>query len=324
MKKIILSMLCALSLNAHAQIEPTVTFDGGDLYFVPSNLTAKGVSFLYSYKTDYESGKTWFTVFDDNVSIVKQAEIEPEILNFQFRLVTLKRQYLLKDGITRASSAEHEGMFLDEWTVANDVTDNGSETNYYAEGPEVYEDNNSYHSRFLYLSQTLFNDDEDFEFLRTHYEIMPLTYCAEDDPANYTTTYYEIDGECCHELIREGYDNELGGEVYTLIKYKYYGGIRSTGLDVVSLDGTVKKTIDGITSLGTVVAINGNYYVSAYDKRTSQYGLYKIASATTSLNKVAEISGETGCNATYNMAGLKVKPDTKGLVIRNGQKFINK
>ena len=55
MKKFILTFLCALSLNASAQIEPSAFYEGGDLYFVPSHLTAKGIAFLYSYTEDVET-----------------------------------------------------------------------------------------------------------------------------------------------------------------------------------------------------------------------------------------------------------------------------
>lgn len=327
MKRIILSILCALSINALAQIEPSVTYEGGDLYFVPSHLTAKGVSFLYSYKSDIESGKTWFTIFDDNVTVVKQAEIEPEVLNYKFRIVTSKRRFLVKQegGTTRSSSME-DGVFLGNWSVTSDVTEDHTNLNYYVEGPEVYEDNNTYHSRNLYLSQTLFNDDDDFEFLRPHCEIMPITYCAADDPSSNIATFvpYVIGGEPCDEYSFDGYDSELGGYVYTLVRYKYYGGVKETGLDIISLDGTVKKTIEGITGLGTVVAINGNYYVSAYDNNTAKYGLYKIATATTALSRVADITSKTNNNITYNLSGMRVKPDTKGIFIRNGQKIVNK
>ena len=328
MKKFILTFLCALSLNASAQIEPSAFYEGGDLYFVPSHLTAKGIAFLYSYRDDVETGKSWFTVFDENVSIVKQVEIEPEVLNFQSKLVTLKRRYLRKDGGTRTSFSNDsdEGVFLDDWTIASEKKEDKTERNYIAECPEVYEDNNSYHSRCMYLSQTLFNNDEEFEFVRTHYEVMPTTYCAEEDPENNTLSYfpYQIGGEWCHEYTNEGYDSDLGGYVITLIRYKYYGGLKATGLDIVSLDGVVKNTILGITDLASVVAIKGNYYVSAYDFKSSKYALYKIASAATSVSRVADISSETKSNVTYSLSGMRVKPNTKGIVIRNGQRILNK
>lgn len=327
MKNFILALCLALSANSFAQIEPAVTYDGGDLYFVPAKLTSKGVAFMYSYKDDYESGKTWFTIFDDEVRVVEQVEIEVEVLNYSTRTVTSQRRFFIKtvnDSGTRA--AEDTEYFLDNWTIVSDVTKENTERNHWIESPEVYEDNNNYHSRYMYLSQTLFDEDEDFEFLRPHYEVMPLSYCAADD----TTGNDFIDemrpnfgGETCDEYTRE-YDPELGGYVFTLIKRKVYGGIKETGTDIVALDGTVKKTLNGITSLGTVVAINGKFYVSAYDNSTSKYALYKIATATTSISKVAEITSETRNQATYNVAGLRVKPNTTGIVIRNGQKIINK
>lgn len=326
MKKYLFALLIGFTSYAYAQIEPVATYEGGDLYFVPAKLTKKGVAFMYSYHNDWESGKNWFTIFDDNLQVVKQAQIEPEILNYQTRTVTSQRRFFVKNGGTRASfDSSNEGYFLDEdWTVISDVTENKADLHQWITGFEVYEDNNNYHSRYMYLSQTLFNDDEDFEFLRDHYDVMPLSYSSSDDPTPGSVSMARptFGGEECDEYTYD-YDYDLGGLVYTLTRYKIYGGLKLTGTDIVSLDGTVKKTLDGISSFGTVVAINGNYYVTGYDYATSKYGLYKIATATTSLSRVAEISSETKNNATYNMSGVRVRPDTKGIVIRNGQKVYN-
>ena len=320
MKKILFALLLALSTNAYAQLEAVATYDGGDLYFIPAKLTSNGTAFMYSCKEDWSAHKTWFTVFDDEVKIVKQAEIDAQVLNYTTRTITSKRKFFIKD------EYKNEGYFLDEWTVTSDITENKSETNMWIIGPEVYEDNNNYHSRAMYLSQTLFNDDDDFEFARYHYDIMPLTYCAADDKSNggnISIIRPSFSGEECDEYTSY-YDQELGGVVITLIRTKVYGGVKNTGIEIVSLDGEVKKILTGITSLGTVVAINSNYYVSAYDYQLSKYGLYKIATATTSLSKVADTSAETGDNITYNLAGVRVKDDTKGIVIRNGKKILNK
>lgn len=325
MKKYLFALLLAFTVNAYAQIEPVATYEGGDLYFVPAKLTKKGVAFMYSYLNDWESGKTWFTIFDDKVQIVKQAEIEPEILNYQTRTVTSQRRFVLKGGGTRAADSSNEGYFLDDdWTVISDVTEDKSDKNQWITSFEVYEDNNNYHSRYMYISQTLFNDDEDFEFLRNHYEIMPLTYCAEDDPTPGAVSMARpsIGGEECDEYF-QNYDYDLESIVITLIRRKVYGGTKVTGTDIISLDGTVKKTLEGISSFGTVVAINGNYYVTGYDYATSKYGLYKIASTTTSLSRIADISSETKNNVTYNLSGVRVNDNTKGIVIRDGKKVYN-
>ena len=320
MKKILFALLLALSTNAYAQLEAIATYDGGDLYFIPAKLTSKGTAFMYSCKEDWSAHKTWFTVFDDEVKTIKQAEIDAQVLNYTTRTITSKRKFFIKD------ENKNEGYFLDEWAVTSDITENKSETDMWIMNPEVYEDNNNYHSRAMYLSQTLFNDDDDFEFVRSHYDIMPLTYCAADDKSNggnISIIRPSFSGEECDEYTSY-YDQELGGVIITLIRTKVYGGVKNTGIEIVSLDGEVKKILTGITSLGTVVAINSNYYVSAYDYQSSKYGLYKIATATTNLSKVADTSAETGDNITYNLAGVRVKDDTKGIVIRNGKKILNK
>lgn len=324
MKNLFISLLCVFSLNTLAQTNPVVTYDGGDIYFIPAKLTTKGVPFMYSCKSNYDTHKTWFTVFDENLNVVKKSEFTTEAIKYKMRTVKLERTYLTKE-LPNGDSIKN-GNFVNDWTITSDVTEEQSQWNDDIACPEVFEDNNNYHSRYLYLSQTLFDNDEDFELLRNHYEAMPTTYCAADDPSNNYLSYhpYVIDGEYGDELINEGYDENLGMYRIKLIRYKYYGGVKNTGIDVVSLDGKVKKRIDGITDLSTVVAIRGNYYVSAYDKQTSEYGLYKLATATTSLTKVTEISGKTSDNATYNIAGFKVKANTKGIVIRNGKKIINK
>lgn len=324
MKNFTLALLVFCATNAFAQMQPVTTYDGGDLYFVPAQLTSEGKAFLYSYKWDYNSSKSWFTIFDDNVNVVKYAEIEPQILEYKKRTVVTERKYFQGKQVVDGVS-EEVGYFLDDWTQTSDVTEDCMLKNCDILAPEVYEDNNNYHSRELYISQTLFNDDEDFEFLRCHYEIMPLSYCASDDKSDGSISLEKpsFGGEECDEYTYE-YDSEKNGLVFTLIRRKIYGGLKGTGLDIVSLDGSIKKTIEGITYIGTCVAINGNYYVSAYDGNSSKYALYKIATATTSLAKVADISGKTWNNITYNFAGIKVNPETKGVVIRNGRKIINK
>lgn len=82
MKKFILFTLITLATSAFAQEHPAVTYDGGDLYFVPAKLTSKGIAFMYSFRSNWETGKNWVTIFDDQVQVVKQAEIEPEVLNY--------------------------------------------------------------------------------------------------------------------------------------------------------------------------------------------------------------------------------------------------
>jgi len=318
MKKHLFAILLMLSTSVFAQVEPVVTYDGGDLYFVPANLTSEKTAFMYSCRFDRDAGKTWFTIFDDDVQIVKQAEVEPEILNYQVRTVTSQRRFVIAD---EESGGSH---FLDSvWTDVSDVTEDKMDLNQGAICFVIYDDNDNCHSRYMYISQTLFDDDDDFEFLRCHYDIVPLTCCMSDNPnpEDLTLERANFGGEECDDYQLE-LDIETGEWIVTMLRYKVYGGRQLTGTDIVSLDGTVKKTL-GVTSIGTVVAINGNYYVTGYDCASSKYAIYKIAAASSSLSRVADISARTNDNTIYNLSGQRVKADTKGIVIRNGQKVYN-
>lgn len=325
MKNIFIALFLFFPSCVFAQLKPVAVYDGGDLYFIPAKLTSNGIPFMYSCKEDHESGKNCFTIFDDEVKIVKQAEVDAQILNYTTRTITSQRRYFVKSGVATRTESDKNEYFLDEWTVISDVTEEKTQWNDWVVAPEVYEDNNNYHSRYMYLSQILFDEDEEFEFLRPHYEVMPLSYCATNDKSDNEISMQRpsFGGEECDEYIRD-YDYNLGGYVFTLIRYEVYGGIKHTGTDVISLNGSIKKTLDGITSLGSIVSINGNYYVSAYDSNSSKYGLYKIAAVSTSLSRVADISSETCSDVTYNLDGIRVKPDTKGVVIRNGRKIFNR
>ncbi len=324
MKKTVLALFCACSVSAFSQIKPSVIYDGGELLFVPAQLTSKGIPFMYSHNKSNHS--TYITIFDEDVNIVEQSEIKAEILNYTTRTITTQRKFFMpyKDGGTRSSS-EEEGYFLDEWTLTDDVTEEKVYHNEWIVGPEVYEDNNNYHSRYMYLSQTLFNQDDDFEFLRDHYEVMPLSYCADDDRSGDHVGIEKPNfGDEDYDYYTQDFDYELGGFVFTLVKTKVYGGVKHTGIDIVSLDGTIKQTLEGITSLQTVVSINGNFYVSAYDWTTQTHGLYKIASTATAIERVAETSPITTNNTAYTLDGFKATSNTKGVIIKNGQKILNK
>ena len=121
MKKILSTLLFFLSINVYAQdeIQPVATYDGGDLYFIPAKLTSQCISYLYSYKQNYDTGKTWFTIFDDQLNIIKQSEIESPIITYTTRTVTYQRKYVSNESVTRSTSSDN-GYFLDDWTVVSD------------------------------------------------------------------------------------------------------------------------------------------------------------------------------------------------------------
>ena len=47
-------------------------------------------------------------------------------------------------------------------------------------GCEIYSDDNSYHSMRMYLTQTFFDDDEDFEFIQSDRTVIPITVKTQD------------------------------------------------------------------------------------------------------------------------------------------------
>lgn len=83
---------------------------------------------------------------------------------------------------------------------------------------------------------------------------------------------------------------------------------------------------DGVKSNGTVtfaVADNGTYYVLAAGTKLGFFGFkYTVGGGTTGVSHLtAAPAAQDG--ATYNLAGQQVSSSYKGLVIKNGKKFIN-
>lgn len=79
-------------------------------------------------------------------------------------------------------------------------------------------------------------------------------------------------------------------------------------------------------SNGTVtfnVAEGGTYYVLAAGTKMGFYGFKYVTGTSTGISDIqAPKSSKAG--ATFNLLGQKVANDAKGIVIKNGKKFINK
>ena len=79
-------------------------------------------------------------------------------------------------------------------------------------------------------------------------------------------------------------------------------------------------------SNGTVtfsVAEGGTYYVFAAGSKMGFYGFKYVTGTSTGISDIqAPKSSKDG--ATFNLLGQKVVNDAKGIVIKNGKKFINK
>ena len=86
------------------------------------------------------------------------------------------------------------------------------------------------------------------------------------------------------------------------------------------------ENIVSAKSNGTVtfsVAEGGTYYVLAAGTKMGFYGFKYVIGTSTGISDIqAPKSSKDG--ATFNLLGQKVSNDTKGIVIKNGKKFINK
>ena len=159
MKKHFVLLLFALtSLTTFGQ-EPVLTYSG-DLFFIPGSMTKDGEAFLVTVNS-YSNGS--YTIYDGDLKTVKDFKDSAAGQPYQQRIVTMTRIYdpgsesgSGSGTITRSDNGD------DGWTVTDDQTTDYVTSSSIA-GFEMYSDDNSYHSRYIYVSQTLFDDDEEFE-----------------------------------------------------------------------------------------------------------------------------------------------------------------
>ena len=284
-KVLLFSFIC---LSGNAQ-EHVLDYEG-DLYFIPASMTKYGQPFLYS------RSQNGFTVYDGDLNIIK-TYIDPLVgTKYQTRVV----QYTcLVDPETKE--------ILTEWTVGEDHT---FEETVYADfrGCEIYSDDNSYHSRMIYLSQTFFDDDEDFEFIQSDRTVIPITVKRQDyineHSENSTEEVGEImsasdENEWWRDYGAEGcsmeWDNERSKTVYKLYKTEEYGGLFYSNLKIKSMDGTVKQTLNGI-NINYAYSYRGNCYV-----RGNVSGkLYRIGTKKDNISQTRR--GDVDDNGVVNVA----------------------
>ena len=254
MKKIIAALLlAAFCQGIHAQ-EPVLTFDG-ELYFIPGSMTKEGEAYMVAVNTsDYSS----LTIYDGDFNVVR--ELAPTAgVHYQQRRVTLTR--VVDPG---TSSDPRTRAATDDWTVESDQTFDYT-TNPIISSFEMYSDDNNYHSRNIFVTQTLFDDDEEFEYVRTKQTIVPISMKYDDYVKEHSTgnepiytpinisygdatldSIMKANGAYSYQYFR---DSESGKQMLRLYKYESYGGLYGEGLEIVTLDGTVKAFLPGITYL---------------------------------------------------------------------------
>ena len=301
MKKIITALLLATFCQGSYAQEPVLTYDG-EIYFIPGPMTKSGDAFMVSVKS---SNNKVFTIYDGDFNVVKEFADPTAGQPYQQRVVKLTRVVDPGTGsgndpgtgsgnVTRAAS--------EDWTVVDDKTYDYT-TSSTLSGFELYSDNNSYHSRYIYVTQTLFDDDEDFEYVRKKQAIVPISmkysdYANEHSTGN-ETAYHASYGDATLDSIMEAngasdyqyfWDNESGKQLLRLYKHEYYGGIFSEGLEIATLDGTVKAFLPGISSISSAYYFRGKCYVKGYDNNNSV--LYLLGNSATGTRELSRTKAD--------------------------------
>ena len=178
---------------------------------------------------------------------------------------------------------------------------------------EVYDyDVNCNESSDVYLSQNVFNNDDKYEYLVQSYrEVSTPT----DPTGSYQPGLIGISGI------------ENGKAVLTTeVQDKYY----ESYLAVKNEDGKELFTVPNsryYKDVFTIYRANGKTYISNYESQGSglgQYVIYQLDKTDTGITELARTQVVKSAK-TFNMAGMLVGKNAKGLVIQQGgKKYFNK
>ena len=177
---------------------------------------------------------------------------------------------------------------------------------------EVYDyDVNCNESSDVYLSQNVFNNDDKYEYVVESYrEVSTPT----DPTGSYQPGSISINGI------------ENGKAVLTTeVQDKYY----ESYLVVKDEDGKDLFTVptSGYKNDFTIYRANGKTFISNYESQGSglgQYVIYLLDKTDTGITELARTQAVKSAK-TFNMAGMLVGKNAKGLVIQQGgKKYFNK
>lgn len=286
MKKLlaIATLLFATStVYAQEKVTELPDVNNTNLKFIPGFLTKDGQAIIYSESEDYTNQCNKITVFDENFNVLKSASVPRLNISYQKKDVTFVRHM----------NDEHTEFTDEDWQEqgsgdVQEITHSGSalagfdlltENELYANGgyPNVT------------LTQTLYDEDEEYEYLRPVYEVIPIDTKEKDYIAAHSTVDESTSGNAdewwrqygadyAYHYYESYYDTYMGWYLY---KYENYGGIFLAGYEVVSLDGVVKKTIN--CSVGNkLYYLRGNLYTLGGSKGNTIYKLnsHKLPEST--------------------------------------------
>ena len=177
---------------------------------------------------------------------------------------------------------------------------------------EVYDyDVNCNESSDVYLSQNVFNNDDKYEFLVESYrEVSTPT----DPTGSYQPGSIEVNGIENGKIVLTKDAQDKYYESYLVVKDE-------DGKDLFTVpNGGYKDDF-------TIYRANGKTFISNYESQGSglgQYVIYLLDKTDTGITELARTQAVKSAK-TFNMAGMLVGKNAKGLVIQQGgKKYFNK
>ena len=177
---------------------------------------------------------------------------------------------------------------------------------------EVYDyDINCNESSDVYLSQNVFNNDDKYEFLVESYrEVSTPT----DPTGSYQPGSIEVNGIENGKIVLTKDVQDMYYESYLVVKDE-------DGKDLFTVpNGGYKDDF-------TIYRANGKTFISNYESQGSglgQYVIYLLDKTDTGITELARTQAVKSAK-TFNMAGMLVGKNAKGLVIQQGgKKYFNK
>ena len=177
---------------------------------------------------------------------------------------------------------------------------------------EVYDyDVNCNESSDVYLSQNVFNNDDKYEYLVQSYrEVSKPT----DPTGSYQPGLISINGIENGKIVLNKDVQDMYYESYLVVKDE-------DGKDLFTVpNGGYKDDF-------TIYRANGKTFISNYESQGSglgQYVIYLLDKTDTGITELARTQMVKSAK-TFNMAGMLVGKDAKGLVIQQGgKKYFNK
>ena len=230
MRRILFTSLLAACAGAAAQNvgeEPTATFDYHNFFYgsapIPAEFAKDGKGLLAVTNAILDEGDvaSSFDIYNDDLELITTVAIENE----SYQEYTLIKE---REGITTAYEIKYNGHWTERKVYRDEQMTNPEGLAVWTNKLEEGNGNN------IYITQTLFNDDEEYEY------IMPIM-------KQYNYVSYEQDRD---------YDGDID---YIEERYEYY----PIGFNIKSSSGNTLQTI----KMGNDQTIDYLYLVIINDKK---------------------------------------------------------